>query len=173
MFRYGVSVEPTLDIFAPPVSDADRRVLEKHLMSYSYNAIQVSTSIYWYLLWLEPEPNFQPLKSTGILIKLIDNALLFELQFCKLLTASWTLFILLHKIRYPPFLFNNCYYTDFLFSSNLVVCVTGTQFWCGRSQIPDSVPGGGWPTVNSGRSCCANQIRYIWLTTLRYVNIDQ
>ena len=41
--RYGLSIEPTLDILAPPVSEADRKVLEKHLLSYSYHAIQVPT----------------------------------------------------------------------------------------------------------------------------------
>jgi ATP synthase F1 complex assembly factor 2 len=38
--RYGVEVEPTLDIFAPRLSEKDRKKLEKHLMSYSWSAIQ-------------------------------------------------------------------------------------------------------------------------------------
>lgn len=38
--RYGVSIEPTLDIVAPPVSERDKKVLEKHLLSYGYNALQ-------------------------------------------------------------------------------------------------------------------------------------
>ncbi|XP_023347358.1 ATP synthase mitochondrial F1 complex assembly factor 2 [Eurytemora carolleeae] len=38
--RYGVEVAPTLDITPPQLSDKDRKILEKHLLSYSWSAIQ-------------------------------------------------------------------------------------------------------------------------------------
>lgn len=38
--RYGVNVEPTVDISAPLISERDVGRLRKHLMSYSWNAIQ-------------------------------------------------------------------------------------------------------------------------------------
>ena len=39
--RYGVNIEPTVDISAPVISDLDIKKLNNHLMSYSWNAIQV------------------------------------------------------------------------------------------------------------------------------------
>ena len=44
-FSYGVNVEPTVDISAPLISDQDVGKLRKHLMSYSWNAIQVSIGV--------------------------------------------------------------------------------------------------------------------------------
>ena len=44
--RYGVELEPTLDLSPPRLTDRDRKILEKHLMSYSWSAIQVNKGIH-------------------------------------------------------------------------------------------------------------------------------
>lgn len=38
--RYGVNIEPTLDISAPHIEQQDIQKLEKHLLSYNWNALQ-------------------------------------------------------------------------------------------------------------------------------------
>lgn len=38
--RYGVNIEPTLDISAPHIDPKDVQKLEKHLLSYNWNALQ-------------------------------------------------------------------------------------------------------------------------------------
>jgi len=38
--RFGVQVEPTTDFMQVPVSEKDMKTLERHLMSYSWNALQ-------------------------------------------------------------------------------------------------------------------------------------